>query len=50
MVSRRELSQINNMYRGDIEPWLARLTYSQFTFEELANGTAIDIVREWHNA
>jgi hypothetical protein len=50
MVSRHDLSQINNLYRGDIEPWLARLTYSQFTFEELTNGTAVDIVREWHDA
>lgn len=50
MVSRHDLSQINNLYRGDIEPWLARLTYSQFTFEELTNGTAINIIREWHDA
>lgn len=50
MVSRQDLTQINNLYRGDLEAWLARLTYSQFTFEELTNGKAVEILKEWHNA
>ena len=48
-VSRRTLAEINNLFRGDIDEWLAMLSYSQFTFEELCNGTAVGIVKEYHN-
>lgn len=48
-VSRNSLADINDLYREDIEPWLAMLSYSQFTFEELCNGTAVSIVKEWFN-
>lgn len=47
-VARSRLDQINNLYRGDLEEWFAMLSYNQFTFEELCNGTAVDIVREYH--
>ena len=49
-VSRNKLSQINNLYRGDLDEWLAMLSYSQFTFDELCNGTALSIIREHHDA
>lgn len=49
-VSRNKLSQINDLYRADIEPWLAMLSYSQYTYEELCNGTAVAIVKEYFDA
>lgn len=49
-VSRSRLSQINDLYRQDIEPWLAMLSYSQYTYEELCNGTAVGIVKEYFDA
>jgi hypothetical protein len=48
-VSRDSISELNNLYRGDIDSWLAMLSYSQFTFEELCNGTALSIVQEFHD-
>lgn len=48
-VSRQTLAELNDLFRGDIEEWLAMLSYSQFTFEELCNGTAVAIVKEHHN-
>lgn len=47
-VSRNKLSDINNLYRGSLASWLAMLSYSQFTYDELINGTALDIVRKYH--
>jgi hypothetical protein len=49
-VSRRRLDQINNLYRGDLENWFAMVSYNQFTFDELCNGTAVALVREYQNA
>lgn len=49
-VSRNQLSQINDLYRQDIEPWLAMLSYSQYTYEELCNGTAVGIIKEHFDA
>lgn len=46
-VARTDLSQINDLYRDDIESWLAALTYHQFTYEEFANGTALAISQEY---
>ena len=48
-VARSKLSQINELYREDLEQWLTVLSYSQFTFEELANGTAAAIAKEFQN-
>ena len=48
-VSRNDFSQINDLYRGPLEHWLAMLTYSQWTFEELCDGTAVALTREWHD-
>lgn len=49
-VTRKNLTQINDLYREDISAWLAMLSYSQFTFEELCNGTAVALTREFHYA
>ncbi len=48
-VTANRLDQINNLYRGPIGNWLAWLSYNQFTFEELMNGTAIKIIKDYHN-
>ena len=45
-VSRNSLTQINDLYCGDLEQWFAMLSYSQYTFEELCNGTAVSIIKE----
>jgi hypothetical protein len=47
-ISRNKLSDINNLYRPNLSNWLCMLSYSQFTYQELVNGTAIDIVRKYH--
>jgi hypothetical protein len=48
-VTRSNLSEINNLYYGPLGDWLAWLSYCQFTFDELMDGTALDIVRRYHN-
>lgn len=47
-VSRNKISDINKLYRPNIAEWLCMLSYSQFTHEELINGTAVKILREYH--
>ncbi len=47
-VSRNQLSDINNLYRGSLSNWLSMLSYSQFTFDELIDGTAYNIVKKYH--
>ena len=47
-VSRSKLSDINNLARPHLARWLCALSYSQFTKEELYNGTAIKILRKYH--
>jgi hypothetical protein len=48
-VTRQHLHQINNLYYGPLGNWLAWLSYSQFTYEELLDGTALKIIRKYHN-
>lgn len=48
-VTRNKLSDINNLHRPHLAEWLCKLSYSQFTYEELLNGTAIDIVKEYYD-
>lgn len=48
-VTRSSLSLIDELYREDLEQWLTVLSYSQFTVEELANGTAAAIAKEFQN-
>ena len=47
-VSKNKISDINNLYRGPLANWLALLSYSQFTYEELVDGTAVDIIKKYH--
>ena len=47
-VTRNKLSDINNLYYGNITSWLSMLSYSQFTKEELMDGTAKRIVDKYH--
>lgn len=47
-VSRNHLSDINNLYRGPLGNWLCMLSYSQFTYKELIDGTAIEIFKNYH--
>jgi hypothetical protein len=47
-VSKNSLSDINNLYRGSLADWLCMLSYSQFTFNELSNGTAMSIIKKYH--
>ena len=47
-VTRNKLSDINDLYRGNLAQWLATVSYSQFTQDELMNGKAMNIVRKYH--
>jgi len=47
-VARNDLSQINDLYRGSIGDWLCALTYSQFNQQEMYDGTALKLIKEYH--
>lgn len=47
-VTKNNLSDINNLFKGNIANWLCALSYSQFTYEELVDGTATEIVKKYH--
>lgn len=47
-VTRNTLSEINNLFRGRIADWLCMLSYSQFTYNELVDGTAHEILLNYH--
>jgi len=47
-VSRSQIKDINDLYRGPLGNWLAFLSYNQFTYDELIDGTAIRIIKEYH--
>jgi len=47
-VARSKISDLYNLYRGPLGNWLAFLSYNQFTYDEMINGTAIDIVKKYH--
>lgn len=49
-VSRNSLADIDNLFRSDIERWLTMLSYSQYTYDELCNGTAVGIAKEYFDA
>ena len=49
LVTRNRLSDVNDLYYGPLGDWLAWLSYCQFTFDELMDGTALRIVRQYHN-
>ena len=46
--SRNKLSDIDNLYKGSLSQWLSMVSYSQFTYNELIDGTAVNIVRNYH--
>jgi len=48
IVTVNSLSQINNLYRGEIGNWLAWLSYNQFTYEELMNGYAVKTIKKYY--
>ena len=48
-VTRNSLAQINDLYYGPLGDWLAWLSYCQFTYDELIDGTAYSIVKEYHS-
>jgi len=47
-VSRKNLSDINDLYRPNLSVWLSSLSYSQFTYNELIDGTAVEIIKKYH--
>jgi hypothetical protein len=48
-VTRNNISQINDLYRGSLGDWLCALTYSQWTFEELMSGHALKMIRRYNH-
>lgn len=47
-VTGNKISDINNLFRPNLANWLCMLSYSQFTYEELMNGTALKIISQYH--
>ncbi len=47
-VTVSSLSDINNLYRGPLGNWLSWLTYNQFTYDELLNGTAVELIGKYN--
>lgn len=47
-ISTNKISEINDLKRPNLANWLCMLSYSQFTYEELINGTAYNIVQKYH--
>jgi hypothetical protein len=47
-VARTNLKNINDLYRGPIGDWLCRVSYSQFTSKEIFDGTALEIIEQYH--
>ena len=42
------ISDINNLYRGPLGNWLSWLTYNQFTYDELLDGTAVELIGKYN--
>lgn len=47
-ISRNKLSDINNLHRPNLGGWLCMVSYSQFTFDELVDGTAVKICKQYY--
>ena len=47
-VTVNQLSDVNNLYRGPLGNWLSWLTYNQFTYEELLDGTAVNLIGRYN--
>lgn len=48
-ITVNKISDINNLYKGRIADWLCMLSYSQFTYDEVIDGTAYNIVKKYHD-
>lgn len=47
-VTRNRLADINDLLRPNLALWLCSLSYSQFTYNELVDGTAARIIKKYH--
>lgn len=47
-ISRSKISEINDLAKPHLANWLCMLSYSQFTYDELINGTASTIIKKYH--
>lgn len=47
-VTANSISQIHNLPRPNIAPWLSMLSYSQFTRDEILSGFALKTVKKYH--
>jgi hypothetical protein len=47
-VTKGSISDINNLYRGSLANWLSVLSYNQFTYEEIINGTAVSLIKKYY--
>lgn len=47
-VTRNRLEDINDLLRPNLALWLCSLSYSQFTYDELVDGTAARIIKKYH--
>lgn len=46
-VARTSLEHIGDLYRGPIGNWLCALTYNQFTWDEIRDGTAVKLLEKY---
>lgn len=47
-ISKNKLSDINDLSRPQLANWLCMLSYSQFTYQELMDGTAVKLVKKYN--
>lgn len=47
-ISRNKISDINDLLKPNLATWLCMLSYSQFTYDELLDGTAVEIIKKYH--
>lgn len=47
-VTKNNLADINNLYRGSLGNWLCYLSYNQFTYDELISGRACEMIKKYH--
>ncbi len=46
-IAKNNLSDINDLARPNIANWLCMLSYSQFSYDELIDGTAIKLIQKY---
>jgi len=47
-VTRNSISDINNLLRPNLASWLCLLSYSQFNYNEIVSGKAVEILTKYH--